>query len=113
MDTITHGIAGALIGKAIFNGDDVFPPVNMDKRRIATWAVMLGSVFPDSDVFVDIFSHNEMLMITWHRSLTHSLLMLPVWSVILAYATVVIAGWRKWDSPSFPKLTGLYAVGIL
>ena len=113
MDTITHGIAGALIGKAIFNGNDVFPPVDMDKRRIATWAVMLGSIFPDSDVFVDLFSHNELLMITWHRSLTHSLLMLPIWSVLLAFATGALARWRKWDAPSFLKLTGLYAVGIL
>ena len=113
MDTITHGIAGALIGKAIFNGNDAFPPVDMDQRRLATWAVMLGSVFPDTDVFVDLFSHNEMLMITWHRSLTHSLLMLPIWSVLLALATGAVARWRHWDSPSFLKLTGLYAVGIL
>ena len=113
MDTITHGIAGALIGKAVFNGNDVFPPVDMDKRRIATWAVMLGSIFPDSDVFRDLFSHNELLMITWHRSLTHSLIMLPIWSVLLALATGAIAHWRKWDAPAFPKLTGLYAVGIL
>jgi len=113
MDTITHGIAGALIGKAVFRGNDLFPPVDMDKRRIATWAVMLGSIFPDADVFVDLFSHNEMLMITWHRSLTHSLLMLPIWSVLLALGTGGIARWRKWDAPSFAKLTGLYAVGIL
>src|SRR5215470_4477573 len=113
MDTITHGIAGALIGKALFNGNDVFPPVEMDKRRIATWAVMLGSIFPDSDVFRDLFSHNELLMITWHRSLTHSVLMLPLWSVLLSAATAGIAHWRKWDASSFPKLTGFYAVGIL
>jgi len=113
MDTISHGIAGALIGKALFNGHDVFPPVDMDKRRIATWAVMLGSIFPDCDVFRDLFSHNELLMITWHRSLTHSVLMLPLWSVLLAAATAGIAHWRKWDAPSFPKLTGFYAVGIL
>jgi hypothetical protein len=24
MDTITHGIAGALIGKAVFRGEDMF-----------------------------------------------------------------------------------------
>jgi len=113
MDTITHGIAGALIGKAVFRGNDLFPPVDMDKRRIATWAVTLGSIFPDADVFVDLVSHNEMLMITWHRSLTHSLLMLPIWSVLLAAGTGAIARWRNWDAPSFPKLTGFYAVGIL
>jgi membrane-bound metal-dependent hydrolase YbcI (DUF457 family) len=113
MDTITHGIAGALIGKAIFNGSDVFPPVDVDKRRIATWAAMAGAMFPDSDVLRDLFSHNELLMITWHRSVTHSLLLLPAWSLLLALATGAIARWRKWDAPSFGKLTGLYAVGIL
>jgi len=113
MDTITHGIAGALIGKAVFSGNDAFPPIDMDQRRIATWAVMLGAMFPDVDVFRDVFSHNELLMITWHRSLTHSLLLLPLWAVLLAVITGAIARWRGWEAPSFSKLTGLYAVGIL
>jgi membrane-bound metal-dependent hydrolase YbcI (DUF457 family) len=113
MDTITHGIAGALIGKALFRGGDVFPPVNMDQRQMATWAVMVGAMFPDSDVLRDLVSHNQLLMITWHRSVTHSLLLLPVWSLLLALATGAIARWREWDAPSFGKLTGLYAVGIL
>jgi len=83
MDTITHGIAGALIAKATFNGADLFPPSAMGKRRIVTWSVMLGSIFPDSDVLRDLFSHNELLMLTWHRSITHSLLCLPLWVVLL------------------------------
>jgi membrane-bound metal-dependent hydrolase YbcI (DUF457 family) len=112
MDTITHGIAGALIGKVVFGGNDVFPPVHMDKRRIVTWAVMLGAIFPDLDVFRDLFSSNELLMITWHRSITHSLVLLPLWSVLLALATGVIARWRKWDALPFAMLTGLYAAGI-
>jgi membrane-bound metal-dependent hydrolase YbcI (DUF457 family) len=113
MDTITHGIAGALISKAAFGGRDLFPPTAMGKRRLATWAVMLGAIFPDSDVLRDFFSNNPLLMITWHRSITHSLLCLPVWSVILALATGAIARWRKWEAPPFPVLTGCYAVGIL
>jgi membrane-bound metal-dependent hydrolase YbcI (DUF457 family) len=113
MDTITHGIAGALISKAVFGGRDLFPPTAMGKRRLTTWALTLGAVFPDSDVLRDFFSSNPMLMITWHRSVTHSLLCLPIWSVILAAITAAIARWRKWEAPSFVALTGLYAVGIL
>jgi membrane-bound metal-dependent hydrolase YbcI (DUF457 family) len=113
MDTITHGIAGALISKAAFGGQDLFPPTAMGKRRLATWALMIGAIFPDSDVLRDFFSSNPLLMITWHRSITHSLLCLPVWSVILAALTGAVARWRKWESPSFVALTGLYAVGIL
>jgi membrane-bound metal-dependent hydrolase YbcI (DUF457 family) len=113
MDTITHGIAGALISKAAFGGRDLFPPTEMGKKRLATWALMLGAIFPDSDVLREFFSSNAMLMITWHRSITHSLLLLPIWSVILAAVTEAVARWRKWEAPTFSLLTGLYAVGIL
>src|ERR1700751_5954250 len=113
MDTITHGIAGALISKAAFGGCDLFPPTAMGKRRLATLALMLGAIFPDSDVLRDFFSRDPLLMITWHRSITHSLLMLPIWSVLLAAVTGAVARWRKWEAPSFLMLTGLFAVGIL
>jgi membrane-bound metal-dependent hydrolase YbcI (DUF457 family) len=113
MDTITHGIAGALIAKAAFGGRDLISPAEISKRRMATWALTIGAVFPDADVLREFFSNNPMLIITWHRSITHSLLGLPVWSVLLAYITAAIARWRKWESPSFLALTGIYAVGIL
>ncbi len=113
MDTITHGIAGALIGKALFNGDDLFAMRPMNRRRIVTWSAMLGAIFPDADTFRDMLSHNELLVITGHRSITHSLLCLPVWALLLAALTRWIVHWRKWDAPSFAALTGLYAVGIL
>src|ERR1700732_5080527 len=113
MDTITHGIAGALMSKALFNGDDLFASRPINRQRIVTWSIMLGAIFPDSDVFRDIFSHNDLLVITWHRSITHSLLCLPVFSLLLAALTRWIARSRKWDAPSFTVLTGIYALGIL
>jgi membrane-bound metal-dependent hydrolase YbcI (DUF457 family) len=113
MDTITHGIAGALIGKAIFRGEDMFASRPMNRGRIITWSLMLGAIFPDSDVFRDIFSHDRLLVITWHRSITHSLIMLPIWALLLARITRVFASKRKWEAPSFAALVGIYAVGIL
>jgi membrane-bound metal-dependent hydrolase YbcI (DUF457 family) len=113
MDTITHGIAGALIGKAVFRGEDLFAPHAMNRGRITTWSLMLGAVFPDSDTFRDIFSSNPLLMITWHRSITHSLVLLPLWAAALAGTTRWFAQKRKWDAPSFAALTGIYAAGIL
>jgi len=113
MDTITHGIAGALIGKALFRGDDLFSRRAMNRARIVTWALMLGAIFPDSDTIRDIFSKNDMLMITWHRSITHSLLCLPIFAVVLAYVSQQFARWRKWETPSLAALTGIYAAGIL
>ena len=126
MDTITHGIAGALIGKAVFGGEDLFgptpqtkngaedpPPHKVSRGRIVTWAMMLGAIFPDSDVLRDILSDDRLLVVTWHRSITHSLLMLPLWALLLAGITRAVTSWRKWEAPSFALLSAIYAVGIL
>src|SRR5271163_1921892 len=113
MDTITHGIAGALIGKAVFRGEDMFASKPMNRARIITWSLMFGAIFPDSDIFRDWFSHDQMLILTWHRSITHSLVCLPFFALLLAALTRWFARWRKWDAPSFAALTGLYVIGIL
>ncbi|HTF26434.1 MAG TPA: metal-dependent hydrolase [Candidatus Limnocylindria bacterium] len=113
MDTITHGIAGALIGKAIFRGEDMFAAQPMNRGRIITWSLMLGAIFPDSDVLRDFFSSDKLLIVTWHRSITHSLVMLPLWTLLLAGITRAFANWRKWEAPSFRALTAIYAAGIL
>jgi membrane-bound metal-dependent hydrolase YbcI (DUF457 family) len=113
MDTITHGIAGALIGKAVFRGEDLFASHPMNRGRIITWSLMVGAIFPDSDVVRDLFSHDPLLVITWHRSLTHSLVMLPLWALFLAAATRALASCRKWEAPSFAALFAIYGIGIL
>lgn len=113
MDTITHGIAGALIGKAVFRGEDMFASHPINRGRIITWSLMLGAIFPDSDVLRDFLSSDKLLMITWHRSITHSLLLFPVWALLLAGITRAFANWRKWEAPSFAALSVIYAVGIL
>jgi membrane-bound metal-dependent hydrolase YbcI (DUF457 family) len=113
MDTITHGIAGALIGKAVFGGEDMFAAHPMNRGRIITWSLMLGAIFPDSDVVRDFFSSDKLLIVTWHRSITHSLVLLPLWVLLLAAITRAFASWRKWEAPSFAALSAIYAVGIL
>jgi membrane-bound metal-dependent hydrolase YbcI (DUF457 family) len=112
MDTITHGIAGALIGKAVFRGDEMFARRPMNRQRIITWSLMFGAIFPDGDVFRGWFERNDMLIMTWHRSITHSLICLPIWALALALLTSAIAKWRKWEAPSLTFLTAIYAVGI-
>ena len=113
MDTITHGIAGALIAKAAFRGQDMLGGKPLYRERIITWSLMLGAIFPDSDVVREFFSHNDLLILTWHRSITHSLVCLPFFALALAALTRWFVRWRKWDAPSFTALTGIYAIGIL
>jgi membrane-bound metal-dependent hydrolase YbcI (DUF457 family) len=130
MDTITHGIAGALIGKALFRGEDLFgsragdtltrkkngsedPPLHlMSRGRILTWSLMLGAIFPDSDVVRDIFSHDKLLILTWHRSITHSLLMLPLWALLLAAITRWFARSKEWRGPVAELISRVFGFRI-
>src|SRR5215469_9804051 len=154
MDTITHGIAGALLAKAIFRGEDMFgsragvvgkkngstlrssgqeatrlqgsrpaSPAGPGQaeggsygpsgQRIVTWALMLGAIFPDSDVFRDIFSHDKLLVVTWHRSITHSLLLLPLWALLLAGITHWFAKSKDWRLPVGVLRSRVYGVAFV
>jgi membrane-bound metal-dependent hydrolase YbcI (DUF457 family) len=100
MDTLTHGIAGALAGKAFFA---------QRHGRAATVGLALGAVFPDSDVFFELIHPNELATLEWHRNITHSFLALPVFAALLAGATRWILRGR---GPRFGVLWSAYALGI-
>lgn len=90
----------------------MFPAKTMSRARIITWAMMLGAIFPDSDVLRDMLSRDPLLIITWHRSYTHSALLLPVFALMLAGITRWTARKFEWDAPSYAALAGIYAIGI-
>ena len=69
MDTITHGIVGALTGKALFAGRDVpagaanggaARALSSPTARVAIVACTLGSMFPDIDMFAGPLAHNPL-----------------------------------------------------
>jgi len=121
MDTITHGIVGALVGKAIFAGRDVPAGVADDAAglslssptaRTAIVACTLGAMFPDIDIFAGPLAHNPLAIMEWHRNVTHSAVMLPLWALILTLLSIPLARRLKWESPPFLTLFAIYAVGI-
>ncbi|HYL10024.1 MAG TPA: metal-dependent hydrolase [Candidatus Acidoferrales bacterium] len=112
MDTITHGIAGALIGKAFFDGEDLFTRKPATARRVASIAATLGAIFPDADIIHDVLSRDPLTLLKWHRSWTHSVVMLPAFALALAALTRYVARKRSWPSPSFAVLLLIYGVGI-
>ena len=98
MDTITHGIAGALLAKS-------FLPERTG--RLAARAVTLGAVLPDTDFFADFFSSHPLIHAEFHRSITHSFVMLPVWALLLGGLT------SRWDERRrWLLLSGLYGAGL-
>jgi membrane-bound metal-dependent hydrolase YbcI (DUF457 family) len=111
MDTITHGIAGALIGKGFFS----------DRHgQVATFALTLGAVFPDSDVVANIVTRDPLAIIKYHRAITHSFVALPFFAFLLALLTRALLPWvrsrfprwRNIQSPPLGTLTLIYAIGI-
>src|SRR5271155_2392384 len=100
MDTITHGIVGALAGKALFAGRDtpawvpggsISAARSSATARDAIVACTIGSVFPDIDIFAGRLARNPLAIMEWHRNITHSLVLLPVWALLLAAASLPLA----------------------
>lgn len=126
MDPITHGIAGALIGKAFFakqpssaTGSSVPETRPVSTARVAIFAATLGAVFPDVDVFVDAFTRDPLAIVRYHRGFTHSFVGLPIFAFALAWLTRGFFVWyakrpgnEKWGPPSLLLLFGIYAAGI-
>jgi membrane-bound metal-dependent hydrolase YbcI (DUF457 family) len=106
MDPITHGIAGALIGKGFF------APRHNTKTRVAILAATLGAVFPDVDTVGEAFSRDPLAIVKYHRAITHSFVALPFFAVLLAWLTRWVARRYKFEAPSWPWLSLIYGVGI-
>jgi len=107
MDPVTHALSGAVVARAVL-------PNYEDERlgRAARWAVILGAVFPDSDIVANPCDPDHFATIRIHRSVTHSFVCLPVWAFLFA----VLAGWycrrRGIAAPSRSVLGGLFGLGI-
>ena len=79
MDTLTHGLAGALLARSLpSTGNE-----DLDRAlaRREAWVGFAAAMFPDADVFVSPFSAE--FYITQHRALTHSFVTLPAWILVL------------------------------
>jgi membrane-bound metal-dependent hydrolase YbcI (DUF457 family) len=111
MDPITHGIAGALLGKGFFSKRET---------KVAIFAATLGAVFPDIDIVAEIATRDPLAIVKYHRSITHSFVAMPFFAMLLAALTPPVLNWLKrrypshhdWEAPRFWKLTLIYLVGI-
>ncbi|HEX2710473.1 MAG TPA: metal-dependent hydrolase [Candidatus Deferrimicrobium sp.] len=88
MDTVTHGLTGWLVARALpdkWKGEH---------PAIATAVVALGSVLPDADHAASLLGSELYLRI--HRGLSHSLLGIFVSSLVVA---LLFARFGKWKDP--------------
>ncbi|RMD64943.1 MAG: metal-dependent hydrolase, partial [Planctomycetota bacterium] len=73
MDPLTHALAGAALGRAAARP--------LSGRPLAL--LVLLSLAPDADIVLSWIS--DVVYLKYHRGVTHSLLMLPLW-IWLAHA---------------------------
>ena len=101
MDTLTHAFSGALIARATAPKDA--PPRSLP-RRIA--AGFLAAAAPDLDFMISYLG--PVAYLENHRGVTHSVLLLPLWALLLAWLLAKVLrerrGWRA--------LYGVAALGL-
>jgi inner membrane protein len=103
MDTLTHALSGALLGRAT--------APDPARARITTAARMaagaLAAAFPDADFFLAYVS--PVAYLTGHRGLTHSIFLAPLWALLLAWLLARIAPGR---GATWRDYFGICALGV-
>ncbi len=86
MDTLTHALSGALLARATAGLEKPALPLG---RRVAVGALV--AAFPDIDIVASWIS--PLAYLYHHRGITHSLAMLPLWTILLSLVFALL--WRK------------------
>jgi inner membrane protein len=105
MDTLTHALSGALLARATAPRA---PAPNDLSPRARLAAGFLSCAFPDLDFVVGAAGPVEYLL--HHRGVTHSVLLAPLWALLIAWLLSKLArdarGWKPWFGAC---VLGLYA----
>ena len=102
MDTLTHALSGALLARATAGLEKPALPLG---RRVAIGAA--AGAFPDIDVMASWIS--PLAYLYHHRGVTHSLLMLPLWTVLLA----LLLAWVFRKGPGWKTYVPVVALSLL
>jgi inner membrane protein len=103
MDTLTHALSGALLARATV-------PVRPGPGELTSGARMtvgfVAAAFPDSDFVLRLF--DTLTYVSLHRGVTHSIVLLPGWALLLAWLLSFL--WRQ--RYSWRAIYGTAALGI-
>jgi inner membrane protein len=79
MDTLTHSLLGAVVVRSVFPAQHSAHPFS-NRQRLLVGAI--AGAFPDVD-FIASWIDPMIYLTLWHRSITHSFVMLPLWSLLV------------------------------
>jgi inner membrane protein len=103
MDTLTHALSGALAARAIAPAMPRPGELTGRDRMIYGFA---AAAFPDSDILLRLFG--PLVYIDLHRGVTHSIILLPLWALLLAWLLSRFSRCRY----SWRAIYGTAALGI-
>lgn len=103
MDTLTHALSGALAARATAPRPGTPDTIPLSRR---VGLGFLAAAAPDLDIVISWVSPLSYLY--YHRGVTHSFVMLPLWALLLAFLSALV--WRK--GPSWRAYFGVFAWGI-
>ncbi len=104
MDTLTHGLAGALLSRAFPTGSSRDEDVALQRRE--AWTGFFAAMFPDADALLSPGS--TAFYVTHHRGLSHSFLLIPIWAVALALVAALVPPVAQGDARR--RLARLFAI---
>lgn len=119
MDTLTHALSGAIVGRLLAarrprspapaaatpSTPDASPPV---WQCVAAGAA--AAAFPDLDFILGYVS--ELTYLRGHRGVTHSLILLPLWGLLLAWLFAHLAR-RKRPTASWRSFYAIACAALL
>ena len=107
MDTLTHALSGALLARATAPAKASQSMLPL-RRRVALGA--LAAAFPDCDVVVSWMS--PLAYLYHHRGVTHSLVMLALWTLVLAWLCAKLWRGTENNGPGWRAYAGVIGMGI-
>lgn len=108
MDSLTHALSGALAARAAgpARAAGRVPPIH-----VRGWVGLWSGLFPDADGLLRLI--DELMYLAWHRGVTHSFVLLPLWALLVGGA-LHLAYRRRYHPCWMIALAGLaIAVHIL
>jgi inner membrane protein len=88
MDTITHTLFGLTTYGAVKKDE-----MDQKTKRALLFSAVVASQIPDIDVVANLTETGRVMEQMWHRGLTHSFFLAPVWALLIYLSAYVI--WRR------------------
>jgi inner membrane protein len=108
VDTVTHALLGAAVVRATAPRGPEPPRIDPGTRTLIG---ALAAAFPDVD-YLSFWNSPLTFLAEWHRGPTHSLVLVPVWALLLGFA-FALAYRRREPRPPFAMLASLCALAVV